>query len=169
MKDRTMTTRNSTWIGICSALAVALLLGWGCSKNDQDENQAGPGGPGGTPDCGFKECGLKAGPKDALVKVVAFYPGGHEDTIAAVNGLLKAFPEDVSIQFVDWRHPEGIKDREAAGLGCAGVTINGKNAYDINVDGKVLKVLFERGIGGEWTGEDLTAAVKQEIATLKEK
>ena len=163
-----MTTRNSTWLGISSAIAVALLLGWGCSKKDQDGEAAiAPGGA--APDCGFKECGLKEGPKDALVKLVAYYPGGHGDTIAAVKGMRKTFPADVSVEFVDWRHPEGIAKREKAGLGCAGVTINGKNTYDLDVDGKVLKVLFQRGIDSEWTADDLTAAVKQEIAALKKK
>jgi len=111
-------------------------------------------------------CDYKGGPDGAAVKIVAFYPGRHEDTLAAVKRLLETFPKDVSVEIVDWRRPEGLKRRDEGGLTCAGITINGRNAFDLEVDGKTAKVLFVRGIDGEWTEADLVAAVKQEVTKV---
>ena len=112
-------------------------------------------------------CDFKAGPDNAAVKILAFYPGRHEDTIAAVKGLLEKYPKDVSVEVVDWRRPEGLAKRDANGLVCAGITINGKNAFELEIRGKTSKVLFVRGIDGEWTEEDLLAAVEKELASAK--
>jgi hypothetical protein len=118
-----------------------------------------PGGAGAT----TEYCDYKGGPETAAVKVVAYYPGRHEDTLAAVKRLLETFPKDVSVEIVDWRRPDGLKRRDESGLTCAGVTINSRNAFDLEMDGKTAKVLFVRGIDGEWTEPDLVAAVKQEL------
>lgn len=139
-----------------AALALALL---GCGKKEEAQQQ--PAKPKVT------YCDFTDGPTDAKVSVVAYYPGRHEDTLAAVKALPKMFPGKVRIEIVDWRHEEGSKKRAAAGLTCAGVTINDKNAFDIEVDGKTSKVLFVRGMGGEWTKEDLIAAVKIELAAAE--
>ncbi len=146
--------------------ALLVLLGTGCPKR---ESAAPPARtepaqvtlPG---MAGMEFCDFKGGVDNAKVKVVAYYPGRHEDTIAAVKRLLEAFPQDANVEVVDWRRPEGLKRRDGSGLTCAGVTINGKNAFDLELQGKKAKVLFVRGIDGEWTEEDLIAAVKQELA-----
>jgi hypothetical protein len=144
-------------------LAVGVLVG--CSKQSAKEKAA------------MKEseaalemdlCNFIGGPDNAKVTVLAFYPGRHEDTLAAIKGILKKFPQDVRVEIVDWRMPEGMKRRDEAGLTCAGVVIDGKNAFDITVDGKTNKVLFVRGIDGEWTAADLEAAVRQELAAKKD-
>jgi len=109
-------------------------------------------------------CNFKGGPATAKVKVEAYYPGRHEDTLAAVKDLLTEFPDKVQIEIVDWRTEEGLKRRDATGLTCAGVMINGRNAFELEVDGTKSKVLFVRGIDGEWTKADLQAAVRQELA-----
>jgi hypothetical protein len=146
--------------------ALVALLGVGCPKRESSAPSAKAAPPvASQPGAAATEfCDFKAGPDDAKVKVVAYYPGRHEDTIAAVKRLLQAFPQDASVEVVDWRRPEGLMRRDAGGLTCAGVTINGKNAFDLEMDGKKAKVLFVRGIDGEWTEADLTAAVKQELA-----
>jgi hypothetical protein len=166
MYDRVL-TGIVTWLCVG---AFAALVGAGCSKQDRSPPPAlAPkvppiatvpgGGAAGTTDF----CDFKGGPETAAVKVVAFYPGRHEDTLAAVKRLLETFPKDVNVEIVDWRRPEGLKRRDESGLTCAGVTINGKNAFDLEVDGKTAKVLFVRGIDGEWTEADLVATVKQEV------
>lgn len=161
----------------CVGLALTLLAA-GCPKRQADApaaNQAAepaqPGRPAAVPGApGSSEfCDFKGGPDDAVVKVVAYYPGRHEDTLAAVKHLLEAFPQQVSVEIVDWRRPAGLKRRDGSGLTCAGVTINGKNAFDLEMQGKTAKVLFVRAIDGEWTAEDLTAAVQQEIAKAAKK
>ena len=162
MNDRLKTTLRRS----CAGLVLTLLVG-GCPKREAappDPTRAAPP-VASQPAPGASEfCDFKGGPDTAAVKVVAYYPGRHEDTIAAVKRLLAAFPEDASVEVVDWRRPEGLKRRDASGLTCAGVTINGKNAFDVELQGKMAKVLFVRAIDGEWTEEDLIAAVKQEVA-----
>jgi predicted small lipoprotein YifL len=149
------------------ALAVVFALG-GCGKGGPPKARAaapgheaaGPAAPVGKMDL----CDFKAGPENAAVKVVAFYPGRHEDTLAAVKALLQKFPDQVSVQIVDWRTQEGVATRDQAGLSCAGITINGKNAMDLTIDGKTEKVMFIRGMNGDWTEAQLLAAVQAEVA-----
>jgi hypothetical protein len=164
-----------TTIGwICAGLLLA-AVGFGCSKRtaaSQGDTAApaakgsAPAAAGAAPSGGTEYCDFKGGPDNAPVKVVAYYPGRHEDTLAAVKALLQAFPQQVSVEIVDWRTPAGLKRRDASGLTCAAVTINGRNAFDLEMGGKTSKVLFVRAIDGEWTAEDLTAAVKQELAKV---
>ncbi len=162
-----MSEHLTTTIRWSCLAAMLALLGAGCPKR---ETAAPPAPKGELPQAsqpgtaGTEFCDFKGGPDSAKVKVVAFYPGRHEDTIAAVKRLLETFPQDASVEVVDWRRPEGLKRRDGSGLTCAGVTINGKNAFDLEMQGKKAKVLFVRGIDGEWTEADLVAAVKQELA-----
>lgn len=151
--------------------ALLVLLGAGCPQRESAPPPAGTK-PAQVTLPGMAEmefCDFKGGVDNAKAKVVAYYPGRHEDTIAAVKRLLEAFPQDASVEVVDWRRPEGLKRRDGSGLTCAGVTINGKNAFDLEMQGKKAKVLFVRGIDGEWTEEDLIAAVKQELANAAAK
>ena len=139
------------------------LLGTGCSKGEPQPPAATRGAPAATQFCDFAD-----GPAAAAVQVVAYYPGRHEAALAAVKGLRQAFPQDVRVEIVDWRRPAGLQRRDASGLTCAGITINGKNAFDLEVDGKKAKVLFVRDIDGEWAEADLLAAVKQALGeTMK--
>ena len=149
-------------------LAGTMLLLQGCPKKGADGAAEGPNIHVAEEGQMGDFCDFKGGPDQAPVRVVAYYPGRHEDTLAAVKKLLTTYPEDVSVEIVDWRRPEGIKRRNEAGLVCAGVTINDKNAFELEADGKTSKVLFVRGIDGEWTEEDLNAAVKQVIAEAGE-
>jgi hypothetical protein len=156
---------------VCAGVVAALVLasGQGCSKKPKEEPAAaGKAPPAATPQLtaasSIELCNFKDGPSDAPVKVEAYYPGRHEDTLAAVKTLLTTFPGKVQVEIVDWRTPEGMKRRDATGLVCAGVVINGKNAFDLVVEGKPSKVLFVRGINGEWTNADLEAAVRHELA-----
>jgi hypothetical protein len=163
-----------------SEVAALLLAGTlalsGCGKRERPP-AAGPARPdlgpamaaaqhaaqAGAPVGQMDLCDFKAGPENAPVKVVAFYPGRHEDTLAAVKALLQKFPDKVSVQIVDWRTKEGIATRDKAGLTCAGITINGKNAMDLTIDGKTEKVMFIRGMNGDWTEAQLVAAVQAEV------
>lgn len=150
--------------GACVLVGACVALGTtGCSKREQDQGSV-PGTPGIPAVASVQYCDYKAGPENAKVKVEAYYPGRHEDTLAAVKGLVDGFPGQVQIEIVDWRREQGLKRRDVAGLVCAGVMINGNNAFDLDVDGATFKVLFVRGIDGEWTKADLEAAVRQEIA-----
>ena len=152
-----------TWF--CGLVLIGVLAMAGCSKQSGSTPQTASAPP--PPECGpapgTDYCDFKDGSDDAKVKVDAYYPGRHEDTLAAVKDLTTLFPGKVQIEIIDWRREEGMKRRAEAGLTCAGVMINGKNAFDLQVDGKPVKVLFARGIDGEWTKQDLVAAVKQAI------
>lgn len=160
-----MTGTRASWIARFCSLALALALTWGCSRDEGGEGTAATAPPA-APD-GMEYCDFKSGPADAAVEVVAFYPGRHEDTLDAVRNLLEVFPGQVRVEIVDWRHAEGLRRRDAAGLICAGVVINGKNVFDLEVGGRTSKVMFIRGLDGEWTAEELQAAVRQEVAAAK--
>lgn len=155
-----MNGKHASRIGFTCTLALALLVGWGCSRNDEKPEQAKVAQ---TAPEGMQYCDFKSGPEDAAVKVVAFYPGRHEDTLEAVKNLLNVFPGKVAVEIVDWRHAEGLRRRDEAGLTCAGVVINGKNVFELQIDGKTANVMFIRGIDGEWTAGELQAAVKQQL------
>jgi hypothetical protein len=147
------------WTRILPLFAIAAaLVATGCKK---------PAEEAAAPDKGTIEyCDFAGGPDSAPVQVVAYYPGEHEETLAAVKALLEQYPDKVHVQIVDWRHEEGRKLRQDAGLSCAGVTINGK--IEIDHDGKKDSVAFQKGLSkGEWTVEDLKAAVEQELAAVK--
>ena len=172
-------TRTWTWATVCAVVVTGLAVGFGCSKQKQGEQAdvtppageaAETGGMAqaqGGAATGVQYCDFTGGPADAKVKVEAYYPGRHEDTLAAVKSLLETFPGKVKVEIVDWRREEGLKRRDAAGLVCAGVMINDKNAFEVEVDGKTNKVLFVRGLDGEWTKADLEAAVRKELALAK--
>ncbi len=150
--------------GAAFGMALAMLVGCGGERQEAQQTPAGAPGPAEAGAPQVQLCDFADGPEDAKVKIVAFYPGRHEDTLAAVKSLRTEFKDDVRVEIVDWRTPEGIRRRDKDGLTCAGILINGKNAFDIEIDGKKSKVLFVRGIDGEWTKEDLFAAVRQELA-----
>jgi hypothetical protein len=166
--------RMQTALGILTVALVGAVALNGCGKGGPPAPKgegAGPAhtaigaaGGAGAPVGKMDLCDFKAGPENAPVKVVAFYPGRHEDTLAAVKALLQKYPDKVSVQIVDWRTQEGVATRDKAGLSCAGITINGKNAMDLTIDGKTEKVMFIRGMNGDWTEPQLLAAVEAEIA-----
>ena len=137
-----MNGNHASRIGLSCTLALSLLLGWGCSRNDEKPEAAAA--PQTAPE-GMQYCDFKSGPEDAQVKVVAFYPGRHEDTLEAVKGLLEAFPGQVAVEIVDWRHAEGLSRRDETGLTCAGVMINGKNLFELQIDGKTTRSCSSAG------------------------
>lgn len=166
-----MAKRAKTWTraGLCAVAVAGLVLTFGCPKRREADvtPPAGEAAADADQGGGVQYCDFKGGPADAKVKVEAYYPGRHEDTLAAVKSLLETFPEKVQVEIVDWRRKEGLERRNATGLVCAGVMINDKNAFEVEVDGKADKVLFVRGLGGEWTKADLEAAVRKELALAK--
>jgi hypothetical protein len=155
---------------LCTALAVLVIAAGGCSKApDGDDDAKTPTPPPASSVEETEYIDFKAGPDEAPVTVVAFYPGGHADTIAAVKSLLGTFEGRVRVEIVDWRHEEGMRKRSDAGLTCAGVAVNGTFAFDLETNGKPTKVLLLRGIDGEWTKAELEAAVRQELTVPGEK
>lgn len=148
------------------AAAMLVLAGCGKGRTSADAPKAAAGGHAGDTTGQMQFCDAKEGPVDAPVKVVAFYPGRHEDTLAAVRRLLEVAPGKVSIEIVDWRHKEGMERRDQAGLTCAGITVNGRNAFDLTVDGRTEKVMFIRGMDGDWTEAQLQAVVKAEVEAV---
>ena len=170
MNANQTSTRGLKALLSCLAAGAVLTALAGCGKPEGTASApAAAPGQGAPAADGMVLCNFKGGADTALVTVEAYYPGGHGDTLAAVKSLLQTFPDKVKVEIVDWRTPEGINRRNATGLTCAGVVINGKNAFDLTVDGKPNKVLFIRGIDGEWTKPDLEAAVKQELAAAESK
>ena len=141
-------------------LAFFLVAGCGKTESTQTTEPEVPGGMEGE----MEMADFKGGPDNAKVKVVAYYPGRHEEALGAIKGLLEEFPGKVQVEVVDWRRPVGLERREKAGLTCAGVTINGEFTLEVKGEKGPEKVMFVRDMGGEWTKANLVAAVKQELA-----
>jgi len=175
MRPRNRTTKWTQRIAGTVLIAGVLVI-VGCGKRKSatgggmtEGSGANLVGPPSAAAGAMQLCNFKDGPEDAPVKVQAYYPGRHAETLAAVKALVKKFPGKVQIEIIDWRTEDGMKRRDAAGLSCAGVIINGKNAFELDVNGKKSKVLFVRGMDGEWTEADLEAAVKQTLAAADSK
>jgi hypothetical protein len=100
------------------------------------------------------------------VHVEAFYPGDedHTDIEQLVLGFPKQYPGVVSAEFIDFRQGEGFDRWRAAGLNCGAVLVNGKQTVVTKDRGGEREVTFTHALGGEWTADDLRAAVAQAVA-----
>ena len=100
------------------------------------------------------------------VHLEAFYPGDqdHKDIKQLVLGFPKQYPGVVSAEFIDFRQGEGFDRWRAAGLNCGAVLVNGKQTVALQEADGEREVTFTHAIGGEWTADDLRAAVAQVVA-----
>jgi len=160
-----------TWTRLIPILTLGIALAiTGCKKPQEQEQPTGdattnPAEKAANAGSGKEYCDFTGGAADAPVKVKAYYPGGHVETLAAIKALLKQYPGKVHVQIIDFRPEEGRALRKTAGLTCAGVTINDDFIIEIDRDGKKESVSFTKGLSkGEWAVEDLKAAVDQELA-----
>ncbi|MFQ6097665.1 MAG: hypothetical protein ACE5O2_08050 [Armatimonadota bacterium] len=100
------------------------------------------------------------------VHVEAFYPDteGHRNIKELVLSLPEAYPGMVSAEFIDFRSGDGFDRWRAAGLTCGAVVINGKWSVVLEDENGEREVAFTQAMGGEWTADDLKAAVAQAVA-----
>jgi hypothetical protein len=107
------------------------------------------------------------GPADAKVFIRAFYPGNEKHKVIRdyVLAIPDKYPGKVRARFVPFDTDEGFKEWQQAGLTCGSVLIDDKQTFTVKKkDGKSEEVTFKMFWGGEWTQEDLDAAVADEVA-----
>ena len=61
--------------------------------------------------------------------------------------------------------PEGFRKWQAAGFGCAGILVNGKNSFTVGAGTAQHLVRFQRKMGAQWTQEDLLAVIQRELGS----
>lgn len=138
-------------------LVMCCLVAAGCGSKETTA-PAAPAEPSGgvvgeIPD---EAAFVKMGPEDAAVKLVAFYPedDSHKFIVDYLKEFAEAHPDSVSLTAVDFRTPAGFDVYQLAGLGCAGVLVNGETEWEVETDGATEKVSFTKRMGVLWTEED---------------
>lgn len=113
------------------------------------------------PDKPFQEWG----PKDAKVRVLAFFPidEPHKKVLDLVKEVAEKHPGKVYAKYVDYRMPEGKKLFRQSGASGVCITINGRASADLPSKYGPRTVDFVREMGRYWTADDLRAAVAQEV------
>ena len=113
-----------------------------------------------------EQASFEAGPREAKVRVVAFYPMDEvrKPLMDLLKSLAKQYPGKVYVKCTDIRTPEGQEARARAGGGGPGLLINAQNSVMILAKPNPYRVDFNQDMGRYWTAEDLKAAVAQEVA-----
>ena len=105
-----------------------------------------------------------------LVRVTAYYPMPEEcveETCKVLREVAEEYKDRVYFQFVDTCSDDGFTEWIEAGTDCHGILINGKQEYEVDVDGEAETVTFEAPEGGEWTREQFEAVLEALLALLK--
>jgi len=101
--------------------------------------------------------------------VVAFFPddADHKPVRALLASLPQRFPGRVTVEVHNFRDPsgdpQGFQMWQNAGLGCAGILINGKNSFTVGAGKAAHQVRFQRKMDVIWTQQELLDALAQEL------
>jgi len=155
MIDRRELVLGSVMVAMCCLIAA------GCRGEKSPAVEAPSGG--GAQEEVSEAAAIKLGPSDAPVKLVAFYPlnESHQFIVDYLKEFAEARPEQVSLEVIDFRTPEGQKRWMGTGLGCAGVLVNGSTQHEIERDGETETVNFIKRMGVFWTSEDFETVVNK--------
>jgi len=121
----------------------------------------GPGAMGGGAPGGFPET-TTMGPEGAKVKITALVPiaeGCHAATVAALQEVYSAHPDDIQLTLIDFKGPESNKWKQELGVTCATVSINGQ--YSFNLEGRT--VTFQKQEGMTYQPADVRTVVEAEL------
>lgn len=113
-----------------------------------------------------KEPSFEAGPSDAKVRIIAFYPidAQHQQLIDLLKGLVGQYSGRVYLKYIDYRTPEGMAAYQDAKVPGPGLLINGKREIIVRTQLGPQTVDFSNDLGLFWTAGDLRGAVAQEVA-----
>jgi hypothetical protein len=150
-------------------LALAILAGWGYGMYWLGRRAHAPGGGGGEGGGGRDAHIEPVGLPSAKVKVQCILPGGSDCHAAIVRFLADTagkHPERIRVEFDAM---EGYSEQELkakVGAFCAGVLINGKTGFDLELDGKSVRVSLIGTVPSHYSlyevGEALQAAYVRE-------
>ncbi len=157
-------------------LALAVVLpGCGAFRSPGFSGQKGSTSAVTAPTDAPKESILEWGPKDAKVRVIAFFfissQGEYPVLMKTLQDLVKQYPGKVYVKYADLRTPDGQALRAKTGQqgAGAGLIINGKTEFTVKTGQYSHSVAFDQEPGGYWTEEDLKAVVAQEVAKVSGK
>jgi len=123
----------------------------------------GPGAMGGGAPGGFPET-TTMGPEGAKVKIIALVPiaeGCHAATVAALQEVYSAHPNDIHLTLIDFKGPESNEWKQKLGVTCATVDINGQYTFDL--EGRT--VTFQKQEGVSYTPADLKPVIEDALKT----
>ena len=102
------------------------------------------------------------GPEGAKVKITALVPiaeGCHAATVAALQEVYSAHPDDIQLTLIDFKGPESNKWKQELGVTCATVSINGQ--YTFNLEGRTIT--FQKQEGMTYQPADVRTVVEAEL------
>ena len=159
------------WLTIMLVVTAGILLAAGCGRPTlpgqqfQGERREVPGStPTDTP---LPDKPIYAwGPKDAKVRVTAFFPidEPHQRLMDLLESIAQEYQDKVYIRYADYRTPEGAYLLTQAELQVSGILINGENSVELESPTGPRTVDFLKEMGRYWTGDDLREAVAQTVA-----
>jgi len=105
------------------------------------------------------------GPKDAKVRLLAFFPidEPHKKVMDLVKEMADKYPGEVYAKYVDYRTPEGAQLFQQSNATVACIMINGQSSADLPSEYGPRTVDFVKEIGRYWTADDLRAAIANEV------
>ena len=87
--------------------------------------------------------------------------GCQKETIDLLDGLVREYKGQVSVEYIDFSTSEGAERTRKEGLSCAGLVINGKQTYTLkDSNGEQREVTFSHPINSQYTADDLKIVVK---------
>ena len=110
------------------------------------------------------------GSPKAKVRVIAFFFVSKQKSWPAVmqtlQALVKKYPNQLYVKYVDLRTPEGsaLRESTSGGGGGPGFLIDGQSSYTVSTPPPPHTVNFDQDPGRYWTLDDLKTVVAQEVA-----
>jgi len=97
------------------------------------------------------------------VKIEAYYPFNEDHQYIAdyLREIAAAYPDDIGLEIIDFRKPEGRRRWQVTGLSCAGVFVNGSTRHQIERNGETETVDFIKRMDVFWSREDFESVLSQ--------
>ncbi|HIE50706.1 MAG TPA: hypothetical protein EYP85_03015 [Armatimonadetes bacterium] len=97
------------------------------------------------------------------ILIEAYYPFRRQGFFIAdyLEALAQRYPGKVKFVYICYGTDEGYEKWRQRGLECGGVFINGRNNFEVVVNGKWQQVRFVKRMGVYWTAEQFEAALVQ--------
>ena len=110
--------------------------------------------------------GQAVGSQDAKVQVLALLPlrmSCQADRVTYLEQVARAVPISVRVRFMDIRTKEGWAEAQRHGLDCAGVIVNGRNTFELDMPGGKQTVTLTGTPGQGYTLAQLRAVLQKQL------
>jgi len=109
------------------------------------------------------------GNPQSKVRVKAYYPMPEQCvdvTFKVLKEVAEEYKDRVYFEFIDTVSDDGFTEWCDAHTLCHGILIDGKQEYEVTVNGETKKVTFFAPLDTEWTRAELEAALNAELAAV---